>query len=505
MGVCKEMSKEKMGQEAIGDISTILWTNKTEYVKGISSEDYKVLSFHGSTGNGKSMISSLKFMSRVFNSDSDKQNYILAGRDIQSLERRFVKSNHSVFNWYPFKGMWDYKRQGVGGARITVKARSGEKYIYLTPFNNVSAYSRILGDTLHGFMIDEAVESDELFLQEIMARVTRTRGTWLINTSNGGDPNHYFYTHILNKSMLIEELVDVRYPTVADEKKYLEEDRNEDWLYVHMRLEDNPAYDEKQIESFYNLYPVGSFMYNSRILGVRGFTLNNPFAPYMSEGLYIKKEDLVKEGFAPARILFSVDSGGHVFSKQVYREHEDWLGKWHSEYNDNDYGTGSGGHTGMITGMFDRTYKKFVLMDIYFPNHMRDDINVDRMLERAYNIGMEFPKVSRPYMFVDGADPSMLATLRDKNIRHVNTIRPAIKRDASIQLDEAVAISTIQQYMMKDNFRVLDTKANRKWFVPSMIQANLDEKGYFVDNKDYEADVQDLIKYIFSSMYRLLV
>ena len=53
-------------------------------------------------------------------------------------------------------------------------------------------------------------------------------------TSNGGDPNHYFYTHILNKSMLVDELVDGVVPTPVEESRYMEEVRNEKYLYVFM-------------------------------------------------------------------------------------------------------------------------------------------------------------------------------------------------------------------------------------------------------------------------------
>ncbi len=491
---------------ALRDINTILWTEKTKFVRGLSSDDFEILSFHGSTGNGKSMISSLKFMSRIYNSGVDEQNFILAGRDITALERRFIQSNHSVFNWYPFRGKWKYNKVGVGGSRMIIRTRTGEKYVYLTPFNNVAAYTRILGDTIHGVFVDEAVEADEMFMQEIVGRVTRTKGTWMINTSNGGDPNHYFYTHILNRSVLIDDLIEVEHPTPEGEKRYRDEVVKDNWLYVHMRLEDNPSYTEDQLASFYELYPSGSFMYYSRVLGIRGFSQDSPFAPYMTESVYIKKEDLEKEGFYPARIVFSVDSGGHVFSRKDFRPFtNDIFGEWYSEYEDGDYGTKKGGHTVMLSGGFTSNNKKFVLLDTYFPNHMHSNVNVDRMLERIYNIGSKFPLVRRPYMFVDNADTTMLAMLRDKKGNSVQSVRPAVKRDNSIQLDEPLIISLMQQYMMRGNFRVLDTPTNRKFFVPAMIQATLESDGKLSDNRDWEADIQDDARYIFSSMYRALV
>ena len=94
--------------------------------------------------------------------------------------------------------------------------------------------------------------------------------------------------------------------------------------------------------------------------------------------------------------------------------------------------------------------------------------------------------------------------LRDKNTS-VGQVRPAIKRDNSINLDEQAAIAIIQQYMMNKNFRILDTPENRTWFYDSMVQANLEPDGKLVDNKSYEADIQDALKYQFTSMYRSLI
>ena len=87
---------------------------------------------------------------------------------------------------------------------------------------------------------------------------------------------------------------------------------------------------EEQLERFYKLYPPGSFMFNSRVLGVRGFTQNAPFSPYMTQEVFIKYEDLRSSGFYPEQMTFSVDVGGHVFSSDQMRitkdlyDIEDW-------------------------------------------------------------------------------------------------------------------------------------------------------------------------------------
>lgn len=492
-------------KNALGNIDTIEYTDKTRYVMGLDAWSYPILIFHGATGNGKSMLSTLKFLSRIYNAERHQQTFVLAGRDISALERRFVQSNRSVFNWYPFRGAWEYKKQGTGGATIIIRTKTGRKNIYLTPFNNVSAYSRILGDTIDGVMVDEAVESDEIFLQEIVARINRTQGSWGIFTSNGGDPQHFFYTGMIDRSTRIEELIDGVIETPADEVKYYQlEDRRGNWLTVHMGLEDNPVYDKTQLAMFYDMYPVGSFMYNSRILGVRGFTQNAPFSPYMTEDIFIKKEELVDKGFYPSRMTFTVDVGGHVFDDSTLRYGEDYYGKWHRDYRKDDFGTGKGGHTVMLTVGWSRDYDKMLIMDTYFPNHMHDHVNVDRMYNRVYDISMKFPRVRKPYLFVDSASPTMRSLLMEKR-SGVDSVRPTIKRDSSIDLDEIVVIAYLQQQMLAGNLKVLDTTSNRQWFRESMVQATLEGNGKLVDNKDWHSDIQDGLKYQVSSMYRALV
>lgn len=106
-------------------------------------------------------------------------------------------------------------------------------------------------------------------------------------------------------------------------------------------------------------------------------------------------------------------------------------------------------------------------------------------------------------MFSDPADPSMLAMLRDR-IVGVDGIMGATKRDNSINMEEKVIITLIQQYMMNGNFKMVDNEANRKWAYNSLVSATLEKDGKLKDNGSWEADFQDGLKYIFSSMYRLL-
>lgn len=486
---------------AIGNINTIAYTNKS---KLIMKDKHKVMTIFGSTGNGKSMLATLKMVSRIYKSDRSKKTYILAGRDITTLEKRFVESNYSVLNWYPFKGKWEYKKQGVGGSQIIFQTKTGKKHLYLTPFNNVSTYSRILGQTIDGIMVDEGVEADDMFLQEILARTMRTKDTWAILTSNGGDPKHFFYTGIVNASKTLDYVYGDEWcakrgikATPSQELRFFDSERKNDYMAYHMSLEDNPVYSGEGLKALYELYPIGSFMYYSRIMGVRGFSQDNPFGAYINESSYVSLMDLRGEqsAFYPNTMLFSVDVGGHVFSSKEMSG---------SAYKDGDYGTEKGGHTVCIVGAFSSDYKKFLLIDTYFPNRMIQNENANLINEKVFEWASMFPSAKRPYLFSDPADTSMLASLMAV-VRNVNQVRPAIKRDVSLALDEKVIVSVIQQYMMKGNFKIFDSPNNRKYFYQAMITAKQDESGKLVDNLSFEADVWDALKYIFMSMYRILI
>lgn len=479
-------------QPATGNIDKIIYNKKTEFVK---ANDSKILVLYGATGNGKSMHGLNKLLSRIFRAKRHERTFILAGKDIKTLEKRFINSASSVLNWKPYRGKWVYKMMGVGGSKVEFKTRTGLKYLYLTPFSSVSDYSRLLGDTINGAMVDEAVESDENFIREMVSRINRTVGSFGIFTSNGGDVEHYFHTGVVNKCRRIDEYVlEGIIPTPEIELKYFDEEmeKNDKWMYVHMSLEDNPTYTEEQLAEFYKMFPMGSFMHFSRILGVRGFDMNSPFSPFLSN-IWLRREELGE--FYPRRIVFSVDSGGHVFSKKEVPE---------SEYVEGAYGTGDGGHTIMMVGGFDSSYRKFLLIDVFFPNHMHSNINVERIQDKVYNINEEFPRARKQQMFVDPADPSMLSMLRDR-ISGIEGVSPAVKRDNSINLDETVIVSMIQQWMMNGMFKMLDTANNRKWTYPALLNATLESNGKMRDNGRWDSDVRDSMKYIFSSMYMFLV
>ncbi len=491
------------------NISKIEYTPK---LRAIARDEHKILTLYGATGNGKSMLMSLKGLSRIFRSPSWQRTFILAGRDIGTIERRFTESQHSVLNWYPFRGRWEYKKHNApGGSQILIPTETGEKQLFLTPFNNRDSWGRILGLNPDGFMVDEFLEGDELFIQEVVNRTIRQKHTWSIFTSNGGDPSHYGYSGIIDRSMTIDDFeweefvtdnqlaagvaakgrVVVR-GTPKEELEYQLAERDSFKMFFHLSLEDNPTYSEEQLKALYGEYPVGSYMWYSRILGIRGFSESSPFSSYLTPDIFVGVGDSVKNVRV---VVFSVDVGGHVFSDRIMPG---------SLYKDGDFGTEKGGHTVKVAVGFDRYYKNVYLLGVYFPNRMIQSENADLISKDIYEYVKTYPMASRPYMFSDPADSSMLATLRSR-VRNVREVRGAIKVDRRINLDEVAVVTLLQQFFMRKRIKIVDNESNRKWLVPALRSARQDSNGKLIDNESWESDVLDALKYVFSSMYRILV
>ena len=182
--------------------------------------------------------------------------------------------------------------------------------------------------------------------------------------------------------------------------------------------------------------------------------------------------------------MFSVDSGGHVFSRKIMAD---------SMYNDGDFGTNKGGHTIIMNILFNKNYTKGYITGGYFPNDMIQLNNAEKISQYIYMQKNMYPLAQHPYLFNDPADSSMMASLLSR-VKNVNTIRPATKRDMSIKMDEPVVISLMQQWFADGKLKIVDNEFNRRWLIPALQQARLDNKGRLIDNEDWHSDVMDALK-----------
>ena len=161
-----------------------------------------------------------------------------------------------------------YKKMGKGGSRIEWHTPSGIKRIYFAGFDNKARYKQILGMTLYGVWADEIQTAHDDFVAELFTRLARDGG-FLLTTSNGGLPDQKIYTDYLNKGRPSEKWSwQIPEPTMKELESVTEDGR---FRFYWFGFDDNPMMSEEQIIHLNNTHPQGSFEYNSKILGIRGF------------------------------------------------------------------------------------------------------------------------------------------------------------------------------------------------------------------------------------------
>ena len=253
----------------------------------VIQDESKYISLEGTTGSLKSITADRKFHKEVFNTPREQTQFAIIGNTTPILERIIIDNPLSFYNKhkYVYKDgrryqTMQYKKQGQGGSRIEWKTPNGLKRIYFAGFDNKARYKQILGMTLYGIWCDEIQTAHDEFIGELFTRLARDKG-FLITTSNGGLPDQKVYTDYLNKGRPHPKWAEqVPEPTM---KELLSKDADKRFRFYWFGFDDNPMMDDEQISNLNDTHPIGSFEYNSKILGIRGFVEGLIYARYLSK------------------------------------------------------------------------------------------------------------------------------------------------------------------------------------------------------------------------------
>lgn len=279
----------------------------TQKMKDLLASRKRIIHCEGVTGSSKSFTLGLKFYFNVFKAPKDKKQFVIAASDATVAERMFIDNPSSFFNI--FRLLCRHEQKGVGGNRIVVDTPTGEKIIYLVGYDDKARWKKILGLGIHGFLVEEIHTATDEFIREMFTRVYRDDG-FLYTSSNGGIPTLTVYIDYLNKSRPHPKYIDeVPKSTLSYLLECPADDDYEFWFY---RFEDNPVLSVEQIKKMYSAHPVGSFEYNSKILGIRGYTEGALYG-HLIKPEHTVDEDKINYG-AVLDITFGMDvgSGGEI-------------------------------------------------------------------------------------------------------------------------------------------------------------------------------------------------
>lgn len=247
----------------------------TDKFKDLLKSDKRIIHCEGVTGSGKSFQLGVKFFFKVFNS-KDTQ-FVIAASSTSTAEKMFIQKPTSFFNI--FNVVCKHYSMGTGGNRIVMTTPSGEKIIYLVGYDDKARFKTILGTDIGGFLVEEIHVASKEFIREMFTRVYRNNG-FLYTSSNGGMPDIIAYKDYLNKARPNSKYYDEVPKSTLN--YLLETQPDDDYEFWFYKFEDNKALTQEQIQKLYSAHPVGSFEYNSKILGIRGFVEGAIYFKYMS-------------------------------------------------------------------------------------------------------------------------------------------------------------------------------------------------------------------------------
>lgn len=252
----------------------------------VITDDSLYISLEGTTGSLKSITADRKFHKEVYDTPKEKTQFAIIGSTTPVLERTIIDNPLSFYNKHKYVRkdgkvyqVMYYKKNGKGGSRIEWYTPKGIKRIYFAGFDNKARYKQILGMTLYGVWADEIQTAHDDFIAELFTRLARDNG-FLITTSNGGLPDQKIYQDYLNKGRPNPKWAEqIPEPTM---KELLSKEADDRFRFYWFGFDDNPMMEAKQIEHLNDTHPIGSFEYNSKILGIRGFVEGLIYARYLS-------------------------------------------------------------------------------------------------------------------------------------------------------------------------------------------------------------------------------
>lgn len=277
----------------------------------------RFIAYEGAAQNGKTSAALLAFGLRVTNSDHEL--HALVAKDLDAIRDNLLEGDNK------FLDLFGDNAKIVGGDMgsryIRFSTSKGDKKILLVGYSNKTTWTKILGKSIECFLIDEINIADQTFIYETFARQFSFAHPFTIATLNGDDPDHFIYNKYIN------HCVDIfpQSTPISTLEQMAEYDKKQGYYYGFWGLDDHPLMTEEKKQRIMEAYPLNSFYYLTKVLGVRGVQEGLLYADLISKNHYIKYNQIDKKAIVQMEV--GVDIGDKAetvftltaFSKQFSR------------------------------------------------------------------------------------------------------------------------------------------------------------------------------------------
>jgi hypothetical protein len=211
----------------------------------------------------------------------DRNQFYIIFKDRGTGVRNFLHNKDSFYNMFPHLRE-KYSPGKEGGLQFVFHGMYGDKIVYILGADDREAWGKVLGSNPDGLWLEELSELHEDLVNECMGR-TISRRCRLIATTNGGLPDQKFYTDFLNhaKVQFRETVPEIELADMVEDKPHFH--------YYHFNLlDDSPHLGAEDKQNLLELFPVGSFFHNSKVLGVRGYIEGAAYADKMVDAIHLR-------------------------------------------------------------------------------------------------------------------------------------------------------------------------------------------------------------------------
>lgn len=240
-----------------------------------TSKKCRLLANEGTIRSSKTITIIEAFILAVNN--SKEHLHLISCKDSDAINDNILDSNNlGILKRYP--NLFKLKKDQIGGYYLQFKdTKKRYKKILLCGYDKAPSWSKILGKTIGVILVDEVNIASKQFIDECFSRQASADTPLTLWTLNGDDPSHWIYQEYINycKPLLREEI-----PSSILADMDAVENRS-GWYYLHWNFKDNPVMTESKIENIKNTYPIGSYYYNVKVLGIRGRSEGSIFAQYI--------------------------------------------------------------------------------------------------------------------------------------------------------------------------------------------------------------------------------
>lgn len=244
----------------------------------------------------------MAFGLRVANSDAEL--HCIAAKDLDAIRDNILEGENKFLDL--FEGLAELKTPSVGSKYIEFYTPKGVKKILLAGYSNVKTWEKILGKPIECFLIDEINIANKTFVHESIARQFSFENPITFGTLNGDDPEHFVYTDYINHSTdMFPE--DTPQSTIDDMVRF---DKRDGYYYAFWGLDDHPTMTVKKKKAIMEAFPVGSFYYQTKVLGVRGVQEGALYANLITREHYVDWEHVNIS--AITRCEIGIDIGGNA-------------------------------------------------------------------------------------------------------------------------------------------------------------------------------------------------